>query len=193
MFRSSFFKVLVIVYSCMLCIVCNGQTRLQNPSFEDEPADAIVPFGWLMCSDGTTPDILPGFWGVTQRAKEGSTFIGLITRPDGSFESVGQRLLPALKKGECHSFELDLAYSRAYAGYNQPIQLRIYLGSEKCKRDQLIYESGKIDHSKWKNIEVEFKADKDMKYIILEAYSPKVSRGNILLDNMSEIRSCDRV
>lgn len=170
-----------------------GQTVLQNPSFEDEPSDAIIPFGWFMCSEGTTPDILPGFWGVTQRAREGETFMGIITRPDGTYESIGQRLLPALNKKECYSFYLDMAYSRSYAGYNQPIQLRIYLGSKKCKRDQLIYESEKVNHKNWKNVKVEFTPKTEMKYIIIEAYTPNNSRGNILIDNITSIKSCSRV
>lgn len=191
MFR--FISCLSLLIVISLLVPAYAQTILQNPSFEDEPSDAIIPFGWFMCSDGTTPDILPGFWGVTQRAREGDTFMGLITRPDGSYESIGQRLLPALNPEECYSFYLDTAYSLSYAGYNQPIQLRIYLGSTKCNRDQLIYESEKVSHRKWKRTKVEFTPDKEMKYIIIEAYSPSSERGNILLDNMSAIRNCSRV
>jgi hypothetical protein len=187
--KNSFLSLLL--FSCTTTLALS-QTVLQNPSFEDEPSDAIIPHGWFMCSEGTTPDILPGFWGVDQKASEGNTYMGIISRPDGSYESIGQRLLPALEKGDCYAFSLDVAYSRAYAGYNQPIQLRVYLASSKCKREQLIYESKTISHKRWKKLKVEFTPEKEMKYIIIEAYAPSTTRGNVLLDNMSDIRSCSR-
>ena len=37
---------------------------LENASFEDEPQDATMPQGWRGWKKGTTPDILPGSWGV---------------------------------------------------------------------------------------------------------------------------------
>ena len=71
---------------------------LNNASFEGVPQDATTPSGWQECELGTTPDILPGFWNVYTEASDGETFIGLITRDDGSFESIGQRLSSPLKE-----------------------------------------------------------------------------------------------
>ncbi|MCB0682774.1 MAG: hypothetical protein KDC32_18010, partial [Saprospiraceae bacterium] len=49
-----------------------AQIPFQNPSFEgDEPQDATVPAGWFPCKEGTTPDILPGVWGVHTEPAEG--------------------------------------------------------------------------------------------------------------------------
>ena len=55
-----------------------------NSSFEGEPADATVPQGWMACQEGTTPDILPGYWGVYTYPANGDTYLGLITRGNGT-------------------------------------------------------------------------------------------------------------
>ncbi len=166
---------------------------LNNASFEDTPADATMPSGWWLIEPGTTPDILPGFWGVYNDASDGETFIGLITREDRSFESIGQRLPQTLKQSTCYQFTIDLAQSEEYAGYNNPIELKIYIGSKKKHRDQLIFDSEPINNLDWEMHRIEFIPDKDMRYIIIEASSPQQTTGNILIDNITPIVKCNRV
>jgi len=173
--------------------ILSAQITLQNPSLEDSPSDAMIPFGWFMCEEGTTPDILPGFWGVYNIPSDGNTFMGLITRPDGTFESVGQRLSPALITEECYKISVDLAHSKTYAAYNKPVKLKIWLGTKKCRKSQLIYESELVANKEWKRHHIDFIPKKEYKYIIFEAYSDKTTRGNILIDNISAIYKCDRV
>lgn len=185
----------ICLFSCSL-LYGYGQFVLNNPSFEDEPNDATIPMGWFPCAKGTTPDILPGAWGVTEEANEGETYVGLITRMDGSFESIGQRLPSTLEKGLCYSFTFDLNKSSTYNGYNKPIYVRIYLGKRKCKKSQLIYQSELVDFDEWQEIKVKFTAEKKHKYILFEAYWPEdqVPRnGHILLDNISYITKCIKV
>lgn len=169
--------------------------HLRNASFEGEPADATVPMGWLACEPLTTPDILPGVWGVYQEASEGDTYMGLITRENNTWESVAQRLPRALPALECFSLNLDLATSRTYAGYNQPIRLRIWGGAGKCGKDQLLWESDWIKHTAWETYNVEFTLQRPVRYLILEAFyseKPFSYRGNILIDNLSRIQPCPR-
>jgi len=184
-------KILFVLFG--ITPILSGQTTLQNPSLEDTPSDAMIPFGWFMCEQGTTPDILPGYWGVYNNPSDGNTYMGLITRPDNSFESVGQRLTPELVKEECYKISLDLAHSKTYAAYNKPIQLRIWLGTKKCKKQQLIYESSLVKNGDWKKHIIDFIPEKDFKYIIFEAFTPETRKGNILIDNISPIYKCDRV
>ncbi len=173
-----------------------GQTfYLRNASFEGEPADATVPVSWLPCQRGTTPDILPGVWGVYQEPSEGHTYVGLITRDDGSWESIGQRLPGTLPAHDCYTFNIDLAHSRTYAGYNRPIKLRIWGGATKCQKDQLLYESNYIDHLSWKTYTIEFTLKKPINYLLLEAFYSEDAfshRGNVLIDNISAFRRCPR-
>ncbi len=174
----------------------SGQVTLTNPSFEDEPADATMPMGWLKCAKGTTPDILPGYWGVYEEAQEGDTYLGLITRGDGSAESIGQRLPSKLAKDACYRFSLDLAMSDNYSGYGNAIKLRVWIGNKKCKKDQMIFESEFIENLDWETQLIEFNTTLEARYIILEAYYKDGSfshKGNILIDNISPIVYCSRV
>lgn len=172
-----------------------AQCAISNASFEGEPSDATMPSGWYSESYGTTPDILPGFWGVYTEASEGDTYIGLITRSDGSFESVGQRLEKTLMKNNCYAFTLDLAYSDNYSGFNKPLHLRIWISDTKGKRQYLVYKSEKITDLNWKTHLVKFKPEQDCNYMILEAFineKPTNYKGNILIDNISFVSNCNR-
>lgn len=182
----------------LLFSICNldAQITLNNPSFEDEPADATVPMGWLPCAPNTTPDILPGFWGVYTEASEGETFVGLITRFDGSYESIGQRFSERLDNETCYSFNIDLAQSKAYAGYNEPLKIRIWISTKKCRKEQIIFESEFIDHPNWETYEVNFTPKEKAKYILIEAFHSDGTvtvTGNILLDNITALVPCSKV
>lgn len=188
--------ILSSIILLLIGITASGQITLNNPSFEDEPADATVPMGWFPCAPGTTPDILPGFWGVYSDPSEGETFVGLITRFDGSYESIGQRFSERLDKENCYSFMIDLAQSKTYAGYTEPLKVRIWIGNKKCKKEQLIYESDFITHPNWKTYEVNFTPEMNARYIMIEAFytEGEISRmGNILIDNITTLLPCSKV
>ena len=105
------FDYLLTIALILLLVSSNlsAQTiSLVNPSFEETPQDATMPAGWHSCKQGTTPDILPGFWGVTTEAFDGETYMGLITRENGTWESIEQRLSETLKKGECYTFDNNI-------------------------------------------------------------------------------------
>jgi hypothetical protein len=172
-----------------------AQITVLNPSFEDQPSDATVPQGWFPCEEFTTPDILPGYWGVYNEPREGNTYVGLIVRENNTWESIGQKLSKPLGQGGCYIFSIDLAHSFIYAGYNQSIQLRIWLGDNICQKGQLIYESPVLDNEEWKKYTIEFQPESNYKYIILEAYHKSTNqqiKGNLLMDNMSSIKICGR-
>jgi len=173
----------------------NTSIRIDNASFEGEPEDATVPVGWFPCAVGTTPDILPGPWGVYQEASEGDTYMGLITREDGSWESVGQRLAQPIQPKDCYSFSLDLAHSNTYADYTQNLKLRIWGGTTRCAKEQLLGETDFVTHRDWEQYDFMFVAKQQINYIIFEAFykdSRFSHRGNILIDNASPLKSCDR-
>jgi hypothetical protein len=167
----------------------------ENPSFEGEPADATVPVGWHAAEPGTTPDILPGFWGVHQEASHGKTYVGLITRPDGSWESITQRLPFPLQADECYRFSIDLARSRNYAGYRRPVRLLLYGGSRKGQKAQLLYRTDPIEHTYWKTYLPEFTPKEPINYLIIEAYfvdDRQPYGGNVLIDAIGAIKVCPR-
>jgi hypothetical protein len=167
----------------------------QNGSFEGEPHDATVPVGWLACEPGTTPDILPGYWGVATEASEGETYVGLIRRLNGTFESITQRLSIPIAKGSCYGFSFDLAGGATYSGYNEPLRLRIWGSSSKCSKTQLLFESDGIEHTYWKRYRTKFTAEAPFYYILIEVLHREghfQSSGNILIDNLSPLQPCPR-
>jgi hypothetical protein len=169
--------------------------ELSNSSFEGEPRDATVPQGWMACKEGTTPDILPGYWGVYAEPNDGDTYVGLITRGNNTWESIGQRLSEPLRKGSCYSWSLDLAHSDTYSGYNGSLHLRVWISKLKCQKDQLIFESPLIEHLDWQTYQIKFTPDSEYRYILIEAFhseTPFSYEGNILIDRLRPIRLCDK-
>ncbi len=187
------FTILILL---LLPLLANAQIKLDNASFEGEIQDATTPPGWHPCEKGTTPDILPGPWGVRQEPFEGNSFVGLITRDDGTWESIGQRISEPLQASACYNFSLVLAHSKEYAGYNKAIKLRIWGGSTSCSKDQLLAETSYINHTEWKRYAFKFLPDRKINYIILEAQFMDgiyfFYRGNVLIDGCSTIDRCDR-
>ncbi|MEN0004027.1 MAG: hypothetical protein AAF798_07785 [Bacteroidota bacterium] len=172
-----------------------AQIYLDNASFEGTPQDATVPVGWFPCELGTTPDILPGFWGVYSESSTGETYVGLITRDDGTWESIGQRLKQPVQVGDCYEFSLDLAHSKTYSGYNQPIRLRVWGGTQKCQKAQLLLETDFVKHADWRMYKKQFTAKQRINYIVIEAYyknSDFSHQGNILVDNIRPLKKCVR-
>lgn len=169
---------------------------LSNASFEGVPHDAVTPDNWQACGLDSSPDILPGPWGVYQKPTEGTSFVGLITRDDNTWEALGQKMPRPFKKERCYKFKVDLSSSPAYAGYAEPTCLRVWVGNSACDRAQLIAISPTIDHYEWKTYEFLFSTEDDYKYIIIECYykQPSINyyKGNLLIDNISAFEMCDR-
>ena len=179
----------------ILPYLVGAQIYLDNPSFEGEPQDATTPVGWHGCAPGTTPDILPGPWGVFEEPSDGDTFVGLITRLDGTLESIGQRLKKTIQPNECYQFKLELANSITYNGYSNPLKLRVWGGSTRCEKGQLLFETPEIESPDWQVYTILFSAEQHINFIILEAFyreEPTPYQGNILLDNISPLKKCDR-
>lgn len=173
-----------------------AQIRLKNASFEGRPQDATVPVGWESCGYYSTPDIMPGPWGVYQKAAHGNTYIGLITREDRSWEVIGQKLNKKLEAETCYEVTVNLAYSPAYAGYNKPARLRIWAGTSICDKKQLLVKSPTIDHFEWESYTFMFFTEEAYSYLLIECFYKEETlfpyRGNILVDGFSEVKSCNK-
>lgn len=189
-------KIVLLFGASLICSLLTAQVKLDNASFEGEAQDATIPIGWHPCEKGSTPDILPGSWGVYTESYEGDTYMGLITRKDGTWESVGQRLSAPMDANQCYMFSLYLAHSKTYANYNKPVKLRIWGGQSACAKDILLKETDFINHAEWKKYEFRFFSETPINYLIMEAYYMDGIyfhyNGNILIDNCSIIDPCKR-
>lgn len=180
----------------MLVVQPGEKNRFRNHSFEDTPRASASPAGWYSDTPGSTPDILPGAWGIEFPPQEGKTCLGLVTRSDNTTEDVTQALATPLSAGTCYSFSVFLAHAEKYVGFNQPARLRVWGSAVKGSKGKLMASSPLINHSDWRNYRFEFFTPTEIRYITLEAwYAPGVIfkyNGNILLDNCSDIQRCDR-
>jgi hypothetical protein len=196
LFQSLELMRVIFLFVGLLSVTFNPDSSilLNNPSFEGVPEDARVPDGWHACGSYSTPDILPGPWGVYQEAYHGDTFLGLISREDGTWEHIGQQLPQALKKDECYTFSVKLARSSGYVGYNKALKFRIWGGTKKCGKAQLLGHTVAISHTDWKSYRFNFFTNDAYSHIIIEAYyvGKTPYRGNLLIDACSPFEVCMR-
>jgi hypothetical protein len=188
--------------------------ELLNPSFEGAPNNgqsaATLPKGWETCNfEGETfPDIQPSSFEVTLKPFHGKSYVGMVGRDNGTFESITQKLPAKLKAGVCYTMSLYLAKSPKYVSqsrttnaeinFNRPLKLIIWgseNGSCKISTDKILAVSPPVNSNSWHKFIFQFKPNNDVDRIHFSAYFviDKFYSGNILLDNMSQIVpvSCD--
>jgi hypothetical protein len=161
--------MMLIILFWRLLILANEPIAFLNPSFEGEPQAATIPMGWTSFTPGSTPDILPGAWGLHVDPADGQTCIGLVSRKDGTSENISQNLSQPLKPGVCYTFTIKLSHLPSYVSYDQPLRLRIWGGPED-QRSQLLAASPLINHTDWRTYKFEFVPKKEVRCITLEAY-----------------------
>jgi hypothetical protein len=181
----------------LLVTVCQAQLQFKNYSFEDIPRESYSPVGWFTCGLGSTPDVLPGPWNVVTPPQEGLTYVGLITRENGTKEVLGQRLSQTLKAGGCYTFSVYLARSAHYGGkYNMPVCIRLWAGNSKCSMEKKLATTKIIAHTEWRLYTFQFELKENYNYLFLEAnYASGVIipyNGNVLIDNCSPVLRCAR-
>jgi hypothetical protein len=182
--------------------------ELLNSSFERAPNNgqsaATLPKGWETCNfEGETfPDIQPGSFDVTLKPFHGKSYVGMVGRDNGTFESITQKLPAKLKAGVCYTMSLYLAKSPTYMSrsrttneeinFNRPLKLIIW-GSEntscKISTDKILAVSPPVNSNSWRKFIFQFKPNNDVDRIHFSAYFviDKFYSGNILLDNLSQI------
>ncbi len=212
---SSMSKFNLLTFICLLAsIITSAQSdtiRLKNPSFEDTPKrggeamDGIS--GWFDCGKinfpmESPPDIHPNnIWGVNLEAQHGETYLGMVVRDNGTYESISIRIDSMLKAGKTYKFSIYIARAENYisksrltgneANYVTPAVLRIWGGSGFCNERELLAESKPVTNTSWHMSTFEIKPKKNMRSITLSAfYVPNTMIpycGNILVDKISDI------
>jgi hypothetical protein len=174
----------------------SDKVYFRNPSFEDDPRASASPKGWHTATPGSTPDILPGAWGIENVPQDGKTCVGLVTRSDGTSENIAQALAEALPNGGCYNFSIYLSHLDRYVGFDHPVRLRVWGSATKGEKGTLLDASPLINHSDWRRYSFQFYTSGVIRYLTLEAwYGPGTTfkyNGNILLDNCSPIEKCVR-
>jgi len=185
--------------------------RFSNPSFEGPPRHSQQPLAWFDCgfAGQSPPDTHPaGAWGVSKKAFDGQTYLGMVTRSEGTWEAVGQPLAVSLVPGQCYELSAIMCMSEEYLSptrqdqnnfysFTTPIVLRVWGGNGLCSREELLGESAQVDNTDWMQYNFRLKASKEYRFVLLEAFykTPTLMEynGNILVDNLSDIVPVDCV
>jgi len=181
--------------------------KLDNPSFEGIPGPGQAPDGWINCgyNEESASDILPGiqnrFFGVSTKAYDGDTYVGMVVRNNDTRESVGQLLDSSLQKDSTYRFRVFLAHSDRYetiskrtnnpTDYINPATVRLWGGKGECSKEQLLGETEIINHFQWYEYTFEFKPEAEWDFMLIEAYyshrKKQPYNGHVLVDFCSEI------
>jgi outer membrane protein OmpA-like peptidoglycan-associated protein len=181
-----------------------GIIKLDNPSFEDYPQAGHTPQGWFDCgfASETPPDVQPNaIFKVTKTAMHGSTYLGMVTRDNNTWEAIGQRLKTPLVKGANYNFSIYAARSEIYlsqsrttnkdASYTTPIILRIWGGSGFCSKNEMLDETEPISSGTWQKMSFNFTPKSNHTHFMIEVFYKVPTlfpyNGNLLLDNASDI------
>jgi hypothetical protein len=183
---------------------------LANPSFEGNVGYGVLPGGWFSCAFNaeSPPDTHPvpeGHFGVTQKPKDGVSYLGMVVRDNGTTELVSHKLQQPFLAGQCYSLSVHLCKSEHLrsrsrltnfdADYDNPTVLRIWGGASPCGKKELLAVSPPIGHTAWVKYSFLVKSLETLQYLSLEAYyvegSSRVYNGNILIDDFSPILPID--
>ncbi len=178
---------------------------LQNPSFEDFPGLGKPPFGWFFCGNmgETPPDIHPGdLYGVTAAAKDGHTYVGMVSRHNGTYEQLGQRLSQPLVPGQCYYFRIFAARSDQYASFSRktgqpsqytlPLKLAVLAAHRHCQPMATLALSAAVMDTEWRSYGFVLRPDEAFSFLFLSATSATGDsyNGNILIDAASPLIPC---
>ncbi|MGK0365812.1 MAG: hypothetical protein ACI85O_002880 [Saprospiraceae bacterium] len=204
--------LLVLFLFSSLCCSAQEEIFLENPSFKDFPRLSHTPSHWYDCgfpgeSQVNIHPVSESKFSVNSPASHGVSYLGMVTRENETWESIGQRLSQPLIGGKTYSFSIHLAKSATYlssisSGVTYPIErkkinfatpiiLRIWGGRGYCNKEELLAESSLISNTDWQDFFFTLHPKTDFPYITFKAFYELPSsfpyNGNILLDNASSI------
>ncbi len=193
-----------------LCWLLMSSARTQdiyfnNPSFEDTPQHSKAPQGWTDCGFLTEspPDIQPNSTLNTyQPAFDGRTYLALVVKDNGTWESVGQQLSRPMKPRQCYELAFFAAHSTRYIStsrktgrvtdYKGPVILRFYGGFDYCDRKQLLAKTEAITDPAWNFFSLLVVPNEAFDYLTIEAFFQPGDRyaynGNVLLDRLYPLK-----
>ena len=199
----------LIVWVSLQGISAQSKIEIVNRSFEGEPllgrGDNFNLSGWsTLVSNESPPDVQPcQCWGVTQKASDGKTYLGMAVRDNQTKEIVYQKLSSPLKKGNVYQFTIDLCQSPVFdsrsrlthkeTSYTQPTCLSIEGITRKGELVQKLFTTEPVTNHDWKKYTIRFIPSQNIEYLLLSAdYDENQSKaysGHILVDNMSDIET----
>lgn len=196
-----------------------SQIELMNPSFEKYGVNTNNNLeGWNTCiyGENSPPDIhsLGDMkWNNTTLPKGGSSYLGLVVRPDSTGENISQRLIQPILKDHYYSFQIHLAKPETYlsrvriereknlpdglsettTNFANAVKLQVWGFEGVCKAGALLAETDVIDHTEWKAYTVNIKPSEDYNHL---AFIPVFAQdrayaGCVLMDECTPLFETD--
>ncbi|MFN8278458.1 MAG: hypothetical protein U0T84_13320 [Chitinophagales bacterium] len=181
-----------------------AQIPILNSSFEDSSSNDWLCRGqyikdWIICNryaavfDSISRSICdpPNDTFYPSHGYRSKRYL-FIQNLDNSLSGTGimsQWLNCTLRKGRSYFFNLHATQIRHYIGPT-PSKLEVWLGSDSCRKDQLIHVSDSLPLA-WTRLNIEFVPDSNYQYLILTCrhmnYPPQQPFGILALDSISSI------
>ena len=189
----------------LLTLPSAAQNMLRNGSFEDGMVSmSRVPNHWINGSgvQESPPDLHSAaseFFNVLHLPADGQKYVGMVSRDNFTFESIGQRLRRPLEPGHTYELRLWVSHSETMestsrrtkqpAPYVTPIPFDVFVSNRTVGSPyELIYRSEPVAHTDWIEYKIEFEVEDSYKFIRIGAgMDPSVRgpvNGNVLIDGL---------
>lgn len=201
-------------FICGIFAFCGFQAAAQtnltlfNPSFEESPAQhSTEPEGWISCGfpNYSPPDVHgmnTQFYQVTEDPMFGEQYVGLIARPDHTWEDLGQNLVFPLEKDRWHFMSFYARKAENYitstradnskVNHSNPVVIIFYGSNEPCKQTEILAVTPVLDYEQWTKVPILFKPKETYSYLWFEVNyefpDEEPYAGNVLIDNFSPIQ-----
>ncbi len=196
-----------------------AQIELMNPSFEKYGVNTNNNLeGWNTCiyGENSPPDIhaLGDMkWSNATQPQGGSSYLGLVVRPDSTGENISQRLVQPILKDHFYSFQIHLAKPERYlsrvriegadnlseglsettTNFAHAVKLQVWGFEGVCKAGALLAETDAIDHTEWKAYTINIQPTEDFYHL---AFIPVFAQdrayaGCVLMDECTPLFETD--
>lgn len=205
--KNKYFPMRILIIFLFTIILSNsllGQKNDQfilNGSFEGVNSNLR---NWIFTAElkRNTPNLLyteGNFWHIKHIPQAGVSYVLLVVRDDGTYESLNQKLKSPLVAGEDYVVSLYLSHSlemrsmsmnsgNLQVPFKTPAILKFFGGSS-FKNRELLFKSVPVENEDWRYYEFIITPIKKYKKIWIEAYFSDEKRdpynGNLLIDNLS--------
>ncbi len=196
--QKALYMALLTMLGALAVMPAPGQF-FENPSLEGDPGIGIVPTGWRVVSDHSTPDTGP-LACENYPAADGETFLVLVTRDTdhsfpGTSEDVSTLLLEPLQPASYYRLSVDLAsrkdlgefsWEKGFTPFTRPVALTIRGMGGSTGPEEWFATSDPVTHSSWSRYSFILFPTFPIHRLIFEVVNAdgETGPGNLLLDHL---------
>ncbi len=171
---------------------CTSQINIQNPSFEGTPGSNTTPPSWSSCQPEWAPNILPYSTNSNAlgslsylSAYEGNTYLNFGYNDTLGAQGISQQLSAPMQAGVPYTSSIELAVPKfiVIATDTKPGDttlgagalptcgnIFLYGGNGPCDVQQLLWNSGVVKDTSWKNHPISFTPTQSWTYLTIIIY-----------------------